>query len=175
MPDPGLEIQKAVVVTSITGSRKIDSGFLELSKLKLYLAFHGIFIGLVLLYQSAWLFSKTTMAYCYVYNAASLTSRGQNPGTLIYEYSVDGNDYRETTTRNETPLTQDTIRIRYLEFLPSVSRLDTFEGNWAGFIIGWGIFFVITSMIFFVPNETMPKNSYFYFTRKRPFIHMIVK
>jgi hypothetical protein len=30
-------------------------------------------------------------------------------------------------------------------------------------------------MIFFIPNETMPRNSFFYFTRKKPWIHMIVK
>ena len=171
----GHEIQKAEVIHSVTGSRKIVSNFLELSKLQLYLAFHGIFIGVVLLYQAVWLFSKPTMAYCYAYNEQQLVARNETPGTLVYHYIVNDKMYRETTTRDEIPLAQHSVRIRYLSFLPSVSRLDTFSGNWLGFIIAWGIFFVITSMIFFIPNETMPKNSFFYFTRKKPWIHMIVK
>jgi len=175
LPQPGYEIQRAEVIRSVTGSRKTDRSFLELSKLKLYLLFHGIFIGTVLLYQSVWLFSKTTMAYCYAYNEKQLVERGESPGTLVYHYLADDVMYRETTTRNEIPLSQHQVQVRYLPFLPSVSRLDTFAGNWLGFIITWGIFFVITSMIFFIPNETMPKNSYFYFTKRKPWIHMIVK
>jgi len=173
--EPGYEIQNAVVIRSATGSRKIASTFLELSKLQLYLTFHGIFIGIVLLYQSVWLFSKPTIAYCYAYNEEQLLSRNESPGTLVYHYIANDKMYRETTTRNEWPLSQHSIAVRYLSFLPAVSRLDSFEGAWLGFIIAWGIFFVITSMIFFIPNDTMPKNSYFYFTRRKPWIHMIVK
>ena len=175
MIDPGYEIQKAFVVESFIGSRKVSASFLELSKLKLYIVFHALFIGIVLLYQSVWLFSKSTTAYCYAYNEEQLLSRGESLGTLVYYYLAAGKMYMETSTRNETPLTQHNIPVRYLVFQPAVSRLDTFEGNWLGFIMAWGIFFVITSMIFFIPNETMPKNSYFYFTKRKPWIHMIVK
>lgn len=169
------EIQKAEVISQVTGSRKVTDFFLELSKRQLYFTLHALFIGCSLLYQSIWLFSKTTTAYCYAYNEEQLVERGESPGTLVYHYMVEGKMYRETTTRNELPLNQHYIQVRYLSFCPSVSRLDSFYGNWAGFVLAWGLFFVITSMIFFIPNETMPKRSYFYFTRKRPFIHMIVK
>ena len=93
----------------------------------------------------------------------------------MYAYRAGDKIYTETTTRNETPLLQTTIRIRYLTFMPGVSRLDTYEGNWLGFQVALLIFFVITTMIFFIPNDTMPGKSYFYFTRKKPWINMIVK
>ena len=172
---PDWEIQKTAITRPVAGSRKIKAGFLELSKWQLYLALHALFIGCCLLYQSLWIFSETTTAYCYAYNEEQLVARGETPGTLVYHYMVDGKMYRETSTRNELPLTQHYIPVRYLRFYPSISRVDSFYGNWAGFLMAWGLFFVITSMIFFIPNETMPKRSYFYFTGKRPFIHMIVK
>ncbi|CAN5851593.1 hypothetical protein BH11BAC4_BH11BAC4_24710 [soil metagenome] len=175
MPQPGYKIQRAEVIGSITGSRKVGTPFLELSKLQLYIAFHAVFMGAVLLYQSVWLFGKTTHAYCYAYNEAQLVSRGESPGTLVYHYMAGERMFRATTTRDELPLTQHTIKVRYLSFYPEISRPDTFEGTWLGYIIAWGIFFVITSMIFFIPNETMPRNSYFYFTKRKPWIHMIVK
>ncbi len=171
----GYEIQKAEVIRSHLGASKTFKPFLELSKIKLYLLLNGIFIGSILLYQCAWLFSKTTIAYCYAYKEEQLVSRGESPGTLVYHYVVDDKMYRETTTRNELPLSQHNIRVRYLPFLPAISRVDNHFGNWLGFEMAWGIFFVITTMIFFIPNETMPPNSYFYFTNKKPWIHMIVK
>lgn len=175
MLKPGYEIQKVEVLQTVIGSKKIINSFLELSKFKLYLLFHGIFIGAILLYQSVWLFSKTTNADCYAYNAENLLRKGLSPGTLVYHYWVNDQMYFENTTRNEIPIAQNSIRIRYLNFYPSISRVDSFAGNWLGFVIAWGIFFVITSMIFFLPNETMPNNSYFYFTKQKPWIHMIVK
>lgn len=175
MIEPGYEIQKAEVVHSFIGSKKNSRPYFELSKIKLYLLIHGVFIGSILLYQSIWLFSKPTNAYCYAYNADQLISRHQEPGTLVYHYLVNNKMFIETTTRNGVPLDQHYIQIRYIPLFPSFSRPDTFESNWAGFIIAWGIFFVITSMIFFIPNETMPRNSYFYFTRRKPWINMIVK
>ena len=175
MPDQELTIQHINVKAPVMGSRKTNTSFLELSKLQLYLLFHALFIGVILMYQSLWFFSDTTEAYCYAYNEDQLVSRGETPGTLVYHYVVDGKMFRETTTRNELPLTMHHIRIQYLKFLPSVSRPDHFMWKWAGFILAWGIFFVISTLIFFIPNETMPRNSYFYFTRRKPWIHMIVK
>lgn len=171
----GFHLIKTEKISPVYGSRKNAGYFLELSKLQLYLLFHGIFIGIILLYQGFWIFSGTTDAYCYAYNEEQLTARGETPGTLVYHYKVHDKMYRETTTRNELPLTMHHIRIQYLKFMPSVSRPDHFMWKWTGFIIAWGIFFVISTMIFFIPNETMPRNSFFYFSRKRPWIHMIVK
>lgn len=175
VPEQGYEIKIYGSPKSMPRGRRDHAYFLELSKFRFYLLLHIIFIGAILLYQSIWQTGVTTIAYCYAYNEEQLVKRGESPGTLVYHYLVDSKMYRETTERNELPLTQHQIRIRYLPFYPSISRPDTFKGNWLGFIIAWGLFFIISTMIFFIPNETMPSNSYFYFSRKKPWIHMIVK
>ncbi len=150
------------------------SSFIELSKLQLYLVLHGIFIGFILLYQGLWLFSKTTVAQCYT-NVYGGDKFAEGSGTLVYKYRVEGKDYSDYTTRNEAPLSENTVEIQYLPFWPSMSRINDDEHKWLGFMIGYAIFFAVTSIIFFVPNPTMPRHSYFYFTKQKPFIHMIVK
>lgn len=151
-----------------------NSSFTELSKLQLYLWMHGIFIGLILLYQGLWLFSKPTVAECYT-NVNGEIIYKQNSGTIVYNYKVDGIHYSDYTTRNEAPLSGQTVEIQYLTFWPSMSRVNDFNHKWLGFMIGYAMFFAVTSIIFFIPNPTMPRHSYFYFTKQKPFIHMIVK
>jgi hypothetical protein len=152
--------------------RKNKDSFIELSKFKFYLLFQCAFIFAVLSYQLLWYFGKTTMADCYVYGRMNELN---NSGTLAYRYFVNDKKYEDYATRNETPIAQETIEIKYLPFWPSMSRLNTFVGNWLGFIIAYAIYFTISSMIFLIPNDTMPKNSYFYFTKKKPWVNMIVK
>jgi hypothetical protein len=123
-------------------------------------------------YQICWFFGKTTLAECYVFGNKRTI---ENSGTLVYRYYVGAKMYEDYTTRNETPTVQSNIEIKYLPFWPSLSRLNTFAGNWLGFIIAYAIFFTVTSMIFLIPNDTMPRNSYFYFTKKKPWVNMIVK
>jgi hypothetical protein len=157
------------------GARKIKGHWLELSKVQLYLLIHGLFWFFVLSYQSLWLFSEKTMATCWAYEGPYAERRRINPGTLMYQYHVGDRLITESTTRNGVPITQQTIEIRYLPWWPELSRPNTYESNWLAFVISWLLLFTITSIIFFIPNETMPRNSYFYFNRQKPFIHMIVK
>ncbi len=149
---------------------------LELSKFKFYLLLQYIFLIPVMCYQLCWYFGKTTTADCYVKGIVRPDyDNTETSGTLFYSYEADGKLYEDYATRNGTPISQKNIEVKYLSFCPSLSRLNTFEGNWLGFIIAYGIFFTITSIIFFVPNETMPRNSYIYFTKQKPWVHMIVK
>jgi hypothetical protein len=152
--------------------RKNKNSFIELSKFKFYLLFQCVFIFGVLSYQLLWYFGKTAMADCYVYGRMNEL---ENSGTLAYRYVVGDKIYEDYATRNETPVAQETIEIKYLTFWPSMSRLNTFSGNWLGFLIAYAIYFTISSMIFLIPNDTMPRNSYFYFTKKKPWVNMIVK
>lgn len=149
-----------------------QNSFIELSKFKFYALFQCIFIFGVLSYQLLWYFGKTTMADCYVYGRMNEL---ENSGTLSYRYIVNDSVYEDYVTRNGTPIAQEKIEIKYLPCCPSMSRLNTFEGNWLGFLIAYAIYFTISSMIFLIPNDTMPKNSYFYFTKKKPWVNMIVK
>jgi hypothetical protein len=140
-----------------------------------FLFLHAIFIGIVLLYQSLWLFSEKTTALCETYWGPYGERRNITPGTIIYRYKAGDEIYEGSSTRNGISITQKTLPVRYLRFKPSISRPDTYEGNWLAFHIAWLIFFVITAMIFFIPNDTIPRNSYIYFTKRKPWINMIVR
>jgi hypothetical protein len=156
--------------------KKISSTHIEFSKFKFYLLLQSVVVIPILCYQLCWHFGETTMANCYVKGIKRFDyDNTKNSGTLFYNYQVNGITYEDYATRNEIPLTQKQIEIKYLTFSPSTSRLNTFEGNWLGFLIAYGLFFTISSIIFLIPNDTMPKNSYLYFTKQKPFIHMIVK
>jgi hypothetical protein len=152
--------------------KKKEETFIEFSKFRFYLLFQCIFIFGVLSYQLLWYFGKTTIADCYVYGRMNEL---KNSGTLAYRYFVDDKKFEDYATRNEIPITQETIEIKYLPFCPSMSRLNNFSGNWLGFLIAYLICFTISSIIFLIPNDTMPRNSYFYFTKKKPWVNMIVK
>lgn len=173
--EPGWELQSAEVIKSHLGSKKVFTPFLELSKPGLYFVLQFIFLAPVLLYQSLWIFSVKTQAYYYTYNDQRYIVNPEHLGTVIYQYDAAGKRYSATTTRNGLSLFENTVQIRYLPFYPAHSRPDTFEANWLGFLIAYGLYFTFTTMVFFIPNDTMPRNSFFYFTRKKPFIHMIVK
>jgi hypothetical protein len=172
-----IPFQPAEVIETSIGSRKTKQAgrLIEFSKYQFYFLLHGIFWSVVLLYQSVWFFSEKTTAAIGTYWGPYKERRMIEPGTVQYVYKVDNKFYENETTRNGMPITQEFIEVRYLKFWPSVSRINSFESNWAGFLIAWLIFFVITSMIFFIPNDTMPRNSYIYITKRKPFLHMIVK
>ncbi len=152
--------------------RKKPYSFVEISTFRMYLLLQCIFIFGILSYQLLWYFGTTTMADCYVYGRMNELN---NSGTLVYRYVVNDKTYEDYATRNEIPIAQEKIEIKYLPFWPSMSRLNNFSGNWLGFLIAYAIYFAISSIIFLIPNPTMPKNSYFYFTNKKPWINMIVK
>jgi hypothetical protein len=152
---------------------KHNDNFIELSSFKFYLLLQTLMIGSIMLYQLVWfVFGTTTMADCFVYGHKNEL---QNSGTLYYRYNAFEKDYEDYGTRNEVPISLENVEIKYLSFAPSFSRINSFENNWLGFIIAYGLFLVITSLIFLIDNDTMPKNSYFYFTKKKPWINMIVK
>jgi hypothetical protein len=153
--------------------KKYNFDFFEISKFKLYLLLQFIFIAIVLLYQLIWFtYGKNTMAECFVNGRINQL---ENSGTMVYRFEANGKFYEDYDTRNGAPVVQDHIEIKYLSFAPSLSRINSFESNWLGYFIAYGIFCTILSIIFLIPNDTMPRNSFFYFTKKKPWINMIVK
>jgi hypothetical protein len=149
---------------------------IELSRFQLYFLLQFIFIGLVMLYQLLWFFGGTTMADCSI-TSNDLTYKNSiiNSGTLSYRYRVNEKIYDDYTTRNEVPLEQKEIEVKYLKFWPSMSRVNTFEDNWLGFMITYCLFFVFSSIFLLIDNDTIPNRSYFYFTKKKPWINIITK
>lgn len=150
---------------------------IELSRFQLYFLLQFIFIGIIMLHQLIWLYqSETIIADCSVTsNRYTYKNSIVNSGTLSYRYKANETIYDDYTTRNEIPLEQKEIEVKYLKFWPSMSRVNTFEDNWLGFIITYALFFVFTSGFFLIDNDTVPNRSYFYFTKKKPWVNMIIK
>lgn len=144
---------------------------MTLSKHQTYFALHGAFILAVLLFQTFWLFSRTTDAWIEGFGRAAQSGKFKSIETMTIDYAVNGQEYETTVTRNATPAEQQTIRVRYSKLWPDVCRLDTFEGNWLQPIIIYIIFFIFTTILFFVPNkDVLPKGTVFIFSKQRPWI-----
>ena len=146
---------------------------IELSRTQFFILLQSIFIGIVLLYQLMWFcFGKNVYAECFVYGRLNEL---ENSGTIMYKYVVNNHTYEDYGTRNEISTATKSINIRYLSFAPSIARINTFYAHWIGFIIAYFIFFTFTTLLFFIPNDTMPARSYFYFTKKKPWVNIIEK
>jgi hypothetical protein len=152
----------------------------ELSKFRFYLALQFLFVGFVLLWQLVWFCcGKTTAALGEVTDVYWKNNRNkfskEFSGSVTYTYYVNGVQYDDYDTRNGLDISTTEVEVVYLNFLPSWSRLNTFYNNWYGFGIAYLIFFTITSFIFLIPNDTMPSNSFIYFSKRKPYLHMIIK
>jgi hypothetical protein len=143
-----------------------------LSKTKTYFILQGVFLCCILLAQLFWVFSKSTNGQIIEFSRAASQGKWKHIELMTVRYWVAYHEYTETYTRNETPLAQKTISIRYSIFFPSVSRLNTFEGNWEEYLIWYLIFFGATTMIFFVPNTVLPKGTMFEFCKRYPFVKL---
>ena len=149
------------------------SKLIELSSLQFYALLQCIFISAVMLYQFIWFaFAVKSSADCFVYGKLNEL---ENSGTIVYQYIVNGNTYENYGTRNGVAITVQQIEVEYLSFAPSFSRINTFYSNWLSFIVAYLIYFTFTTLLFFIPNDTMPTNSYFYFTKKKPWVNIIEK
>jgi len=146
-----------------------------LTKFKFYVLLQLLSIVLLLLYQSIWLFSSTTEGRIENFGrqlGRRVSKRVENSGTMVVSYTINGTTYEEEYTRNETPLWQKTVRIRYLLFAPSISNLDSFIGQWLGPLIVLLIFFLASSMILLMHNTVFPKGTLFELSRLYPYIQM---
>jgi hypothetical protein len=144
-----------------------------LNKKQTYLLFQAIFIGCLLLVQLFWLFSKTTEGEIVSFDRAATTGKWKHIETMTVSYRVGLDQYTSVYTRNRTPLWQKQIAIRYSIFFPGISRLDSFITNWGEYMIWYLIFFLATSMIFFVPNDVLPKGTMFEIRSRFPWFKIL--
>lgn len=145
---------------------------MQLTKLRAYLTIQATVIGLCLLYEGAWLFSRTTTAGITSFGHLSSYRRGHSINTMDAYYVVDGKEYDASYLRSGYFSTDGLIPVRYLIFAPSISRPDTFMGNWGVPIVTFPIIFLI-STIAFLQKEIIPHETIFVLSRKKPFIKLI--
>jgi len=128
-------------------------------------------ICVCLLYQGIWVFSR-------VANGEVLGfGRGVGKGyrsvqNATIEYTVDHKVYEENYLRNGVSDTTSTMEIRYLIFSPSISRENTWVGNWGGPLLFFIITFIITSIVF-LQDGVIPFTSKFEVNKKYPFVRVL--
>jgi hypothetical protein len=144
-----------------------------LNKRQTYIYLQVLFIACLLLIQSTWIFSRTTNGEIISFDRAARTGKWKHIETMTVRYTVGYKQYTSVYTRNSTPLWQKQISVRYLTLFPGTSRIDSFITNWEEYMIWYLIFFLATSMIFFVPNEVLPKGTLFELRKQFPWVCII--
>jgi hypothetical protein len=138
-----------------------------LSKFQAYLLFVALLVTTVLLYQSIWLFSGKTEAQVMEFGKGSGDYKQVEHVVLVYV--VNYKTYRQNYLRSELPFNTTTVRIKYLLFAPSISRMDTLVGNWGLVLSVSAIIFLSLTIIFFSP-AVFSNKTYFFFVKRFPFL-----
>lgn len=141
---------------------------MKLNKRQAFLAILAVLLFLCLLYQSVWIFSRTTTGQVY---AADATSRrgGRRISWMYATYTVGTTTYDGSYFRNEHDVENRSVAIRYLLFAPGISRTNTFSSNWGALImlfIGLGL---VTSIVF-IRKDIVADQAIFILQAKRPFV-----
>jgi hypothetical protein len=141
-----------------------------LSRYKTYFILQAVFLIGILLYQSPWLFSKTTTGTIVSFGTAASSGNFRVVEMMRVSYEVEYESYIGYYTRNATPKSTSTVKIRYLTFSPGTSRLSTSIGEWGEPLLYYLIFFIGTSMFFLIPNESISKEMTIVLRKKRPWV-----
>ena len=140
---------------------------MQLTRNQTWLAVLATGILICLLYQSVWIFSRTTTARIYSY---TVNNANQNsPNWMNASYTVDYDTYYGTFLRDGFDVDKRNFKIRYLIFNPKISRADTFSSNWGVEILFFIIWSIVTSIVF-IRKDIVSANAVFLFQKHRPFV-----
>jgi hypothetical protein len=95
---------------------------------------------------------------------------------MTVRYNVKQVEYLDSYLRNEHPKNESIIEIKYLLFLPSISRTNTFAGN-RGLIISVLPLLMLIITICFLVKDVVPGSSKILIIEKIPFLRnsLVVK
>ena len=141
------------------------------SRTRFYLLLVLTIVGLCLLYQAVWLFSRVTNGQITAFGSG-LYGRYRSAQNTTISYQAGDQIYNETYLRNGISDTTTMMNIRYLIPFPSISRENTLIGNWAGPFLFFIISFVIITIVF-LQDGVIPFTASFRLDRKYPFILVI--
>ena len=147
---------------------KIGKHTMTLSKVGAYFFFIFCLIVLILCYQFVWVFSRTTQGEIMNFG------RGVGKPYRVIEnvricYNANNKVYVDTYLRNGLKDTTHQVRIKYLVFAPSVSRMDTLIGNW-GLVIVLSVMVLLCLSISFLIQDIVPNGSVFRLSGSFPFV-----
>jgi hypothetical protein len=142
------------------------------NKRQTFLTTMAIWLGLSLLYQFFWVFSRVTTADVYAADAVRSSWRGRSNIPMEYaSYAVDAVIYHGKYFRDELDVASGHCEIRYLIFAPDISRKNTFAGNWAYTLIFFGFLSLVT-VILFVRKDIIGDQAVFRVQAQSPFIRI---
>jgi hypothetical protein len=136
---------------------------MKIGKLKMFFCFNGLIATALMLYYSAWLFSRPVLADL------------QSPyysNTITVQYHVGDKLYTGSYSRYDINYTQRRIPIRYLIFAPSASRVNSFMGMFAEPLGWWLVFIIASAMLLLTNNAVFSKGTMFILKKKFPWIAM---
>ncbi len=140
-----------------------------LSKANTYFLLQAFCAVCLLLCQSIWLDSQPVNAAV----TGFYTKEDQKYGPedfVTVAYKVRDSVYRSYFPGDALDHRITTLRIRCLCCIPAVARIDDFVGNWLFYLIIYVIWFLFTSILFFVPNDIVPRGSLFRVSHGFPWV-----
>jgi len=140
---------------------------IQLDKRKTYFVLLSAVVVICLLYQSVWIFSRTTRAEYLGYRKGS-----SGAYWIIASYQVNYETYRGYFLQDGFNPDKRYFNVRYLIFSPDSARSDTFASNWGPLIVFFILMALIISIVF-IRNDIISKQAVFQFQKKRPFIKII--
>ena len=136
---------------------------MRFGKVKMFFLVNGLIAVILLLYFAPWLFSSTVIGH--VTNPFTTT-------VINVSYEVDGLMYIGTYMRNGIELSQRFVSIRYLDFRPETSRINSFMGMYAEPLAWWSVFALASAMLLLTHNTVFSKGTIFQIHKKSPWISM---
>ncbi|KIC90672.1 hypothetical protein OI18_23225 [Flavihumibacter solisilvae] len=138
-----------------------------LSKLKAYLLLISSFIILALLYQTVWIFSSSVNGKIVEYSKGA--GKRKHVSFVEANYRVNNKLFNSIYLRNGYTNNDGNIPIRYLNFCPGISRIDTVSGNW-GIVFSTGLLYFLIITISFLHRDIIPHGKKVNFQFRLPFI-----
>lgn len=136
---------------------------MRFGKLKMFLLLQGIAVFVLLCYFSIWMISG---------KATGTLIRPYYSNTMNISYKVGSKTYTRSYARYDVPFGELKIPIRYLSFLPSSSRVDSFMGLLAEPLGWWLVFLLASSMLLLTDNTVFSKGTVFQTHKKFPWLSM---
>jgi hypothetical protein len=139
----------------------------KLNRRQAYFALLAATALVCLLYQSVWIFSRTTNAR--IDSVFVNTGKGNGISWIDASYLVGNHLYYGSYLRNDRNINDRALRVRYLIFDPALSRSDSFVSNWGPLIMFFLVVFLILSILL-VRKDIISDRATFLFRARWPFI-----
>lgn len=136
---------------------------MRFGKQTMFLFLNGLIALGLLLYFGVWILGNTV--------TGTITTPYEST-RIVVNYEVDGTTYTGTYLRGDVAYGKRKVAIRYLNFDPSASRINSFLGIFAEPLAWWLVFLIASAMLLLTDNMVFSKGTIFQLQKKFPWISM---